>query len=144
MEHLAIMKKEWHLVEKIISGEKKIESRWYVSRRDPWDRIAKGDVVYFKNSGEKVTVRADVDNVIQFKDMGPEGVRKIFEKYGGSDGIGVQDVEKFIERYKDKRYCILVFLKGARLVEPFEIDKTGFGMMSSWITVDSIDRIRKN
>ncbi|MDO8559127.1 MAG: hypothetical protein Q7R84_02240 [bacterium] len=39
MEHLAIMKKSWGLTEKILSGQKKIESRWYLSKRSPWDTI---------------------------------------------------------------------------------------------------------
>ena len=37
MEHLAIMKKEWKLTEKIITGEKRIESRWYKDKYPPWN-----------------------------------------------------------------------------------------------------------
>jgi ASC-1-like (ASCH) protein len=144
MEHLAIMKKEWRLIEKILSGEKKIESRWYKFRRDPWDRIAKGDVVYFKNSGEPVTVKADVESVIQFQNMNPKEVNGILEKYGDADGIGAQDIKKFFGLFKDKRYCILIFLKDAKRVEPFGIDKSGFGIMSSWITLKSISEITKS
>jgi len=29
MEHVAIMRKAWGLTDKILSGQKKIESRWY-------------------------------------------------------------------------------------------------------------------
>lgn len=29
MEHVAIMRKSWGLTDKILSGQKKIESRWY-------------------------------------------------------------------------------------------------------------------
>ena len=38
MEHLAIMKKSWKLLPKILKGEKKIEARWYVSRVCPWNK----------------------------------------------------------------------------------------------------------
>ena len=31
MQHVAIMKKSWGLTDKILSGQKKIESRWYLS-----------------------------------------------------------------------------------------------------------------
>lgn len=52
MHHVAIMKPSWKLIPKILSGEKTIESRWYQTRRAPWNGIAAGDVVYFKDSGE--------------------------------------------------------------------------------------------
>ena len=72
MEHVAIMKKSWGLIGKIISGEKKIESRWYKSRRSPWGKIKQGDEVYFKDSGEPVSIKAKVAKVISFADLTPK------------------------------------------------------------------------
>ena len=63
------MKKSWGLIGKIISGEKKIESRWYKSKRSPWGKIEKGDTVYFKDSGEPVSIKAKVKKVISFSDF---------------------------------------------------------------------------
>lgn len=54
MEHIAIMRKSWGLTSKILSREKKIESRWYNSKYPPWNRIKKGEIVWFKDSGEPV------------------------------------------------------------------------------------------
>jgi hypothetical protein len=34
-------------------------------------------------------------------------------------------------------------LKKPQKIEPFEIDKSGFGTMSAWISVDDINKIRK-
>ena len=48
MEHVAIMKKSWGLTEKILTGAKKIESRWYKNKHTPWNRIKSGEIVYFK------------------------------------------------------------------------------------------------
>lgn len=143
MEHVAIMKKSWGLTWKILSGEKTIESRWYVSRRAPWNLIRAGDAVYFKDSGEPVSIVARVARVVQFSDLGPRKVAEILKKYGDAEGIEKRDLEKFYGRFKEKRYCILVFLRDACKVEPFQIDKRGFGVMSAWITVDDVDRIRK-
>jgi len=42
MDHVAIMKRSWGLIPKILSGEKTIESRWYKKRIPPWNRISKG------------------------------------------------------------------------------------------------------
>ncbi len=36
-----------------------------------------------------------------------------------------------------------MFLKNPTAVEPFEINKTGFGVMAAWITVKNISSIWK-
>lgn len=143
MEHLAIMKKSWRLTDKILSGEKKIESRWYMNKYAPWDRIKSGEVVYFKDSGEPVTIKAEVERVLQFSDLTPQKVKEIMNEYGSSDGICIDNIPRFCELFKNKKYCILVFLKNPKKIEPFEIDKTGFGLMSAWICVNNIDDIKK-
>jgi ASC-1-like (ASCH) protein len=142
MEHLAIMRKSWNLTSKILTGKKKIESRWYKTKYPPWNMIKSGDIVYFKDSGEPVTIKATVDKVIQFSGITPEKVREILDNYGNDDGIEKCDIPKFFEMFKDKKYCILIFLRGPKRIEPFDVDKTGFGAMSSWITVDDIDQIK--
>ncbi len=143
MEHLAIMKKSWGLTEKILTGEKTVESRWYTSKRTPWGRIEAGDTVYFKNSGEPVKIAADVEKVIQMDGLDEGKVREILEEYGERDGIEKSHRRFYFDAFRDKAYCMLIFLKNPREVEPFDIDKTGFGAMSAWITVDRISRIRK-
>ncbi len=143
MEHLAIMRKSWGLTRKILSGEKKIESRWYKSKYAPWDRIISSENVYFKDSGEPVSIKAEVEKVLQFSDLTPDKVKEILEKYGNDDGIDKKKIPEFFELFKNKKYCLLIFLKSPQKIEPFEINKKGFGIMAAWITVDSIDKIRK-
>jgi hypothetical protein len=63
--------------------------------------------------------------------------------YGKDDGLDKEKIPEFFERFKNKKYCVLVFLKNPRKVKPFEIDKSGFGAMSAWITVDDIAKIRR-
>lgn len=140
MEHMAIMKKSWKLAQKILSGQKKIESRWYKSRRAPWDRIHTGETVYFKDSGEPVTISAKVEKVLQFADLTPEKVKDILEKY--EKEIRIKNTAEAFERYKNKKYCLLIFLKNPRKVEPFRISKKGFGMMCAWISVPKMDDIK--
>ncbi len=136
------MKKSWGLIPKILSGKKTIESRWYKARFAPWDKIKKGDTVYFKNSGEPVTAKAKVAQVKQYSDLTPDKVKKLLNKYGKSDGLGVDDIPRFLKMFKDKRYCILVFLENPQKVKPFDIDKTGFGMMAAWLVVDNVEEIK--
>lgn len=144
MEHVAIMRKSWGLLKKIAEGNKKIESRWYKTKYAPWGKIHEGDVVYFKDSGEPVTLKSRVDRVEFFSNLGPETTEKILLEYGPEDGLGLDDIDDFYQRVKDKKYCILIFLSDVENVDPFTIDKSGFGAMSAWITVKNVETIRND
>lgn len=143
MDHVAIMRKSWGLTEKILSGEKKIESRWYRTKRAPWNKICAGEAIYFKNSGEPVTIRAKVSKVLQFDELTPKKVKELISRYGKADGIEKSKEIKFYKRFKDKKYCLLIFLKNPQKIKPFEVNKRGFGMMAAWITVPKIGKIRR-
>src|SRR3989344_4017306 len=119
MDHLAIMKKSWKLTEKILSGKKKIESRWYLSKKAPWGKIKPGEKIFFKDSGEPVSLVAEVDHVIEYEQLTPEKVKSILEHYGEDDGIEKQRIPYFFELFQHKSYCILIFLKNPHRVEPF-------------------------
>lgn len=143
MEHIAIMKKSWGLIPKILSGEKRVESRWYKFKYAPWDKIKPGERVYFKDSGEPIGLKTEVDRVIQFLDLTQEKVKEILYEYGKDDGIH-NKITEFFELFKNKKYCILIFLKNPQKIKPFEIDKSGFGIMSAWISVPDINKIKKD
>jgi ASC-1-like (ASCH) protein len=143
MEHVAIMKKSWGLTDKILSGGKKIESRWYSVKYKPWGGIKAGETVYFKDSGGPVRIRAEVGKVAQFAGLTPQKVRKILGEYGEADGIEKAKIPEFFQRFKNKKYCLLIFLKNPIAIEPFRIDKTGFGAMSAWITVSDVSNVKK-
>lgn len=140
MEHVAIMKKSWKLTEKILSGQKRIESRWYMAKYAPWDRIKSGETVYFKESGEPVTAKAEVEKVMQFSNLTPKKVREILHSH--SNSLGIDNIPQFINLFKDKKYCMLVFLKNPKAIEPFEINKSGFGNMSAWICTVDVGKIK--
>ena len=143
MDHLAIMRKSWGLTDKILDGRKKIESRWYSVKYRPWNAIKKGEKVYFKDSGCPVTIKAEVDKVLQFADLTPKRVKEILGVYGFDDGIEEERIPNFFKKFKNKKYCILIFLKNSVEIRQFEVDKTGFGAMAAWITVDDILMIKK-
>ncbi|OGD08895.1 hypothetical protein A2397_01375 [Candidatus Amesbacteria bacterium RIFOXYB1_FULL_44_23] len=132
MDHVAIMKKSWGLLPKILSGKKTIESRWYKNRSAPWGKIMAGDTVYFKNSGEKVTVKAEVTKVLQFENLNQKKIKSVLLEYGERDGI--DDISLYYDLFKDKKYCLLIFLCNAQEIEPLEISKNGYGSMAAWIS----------
>src|SRR5438445_447710 len=143
MYHIAIMKKSWGLIEKILSGEKIIESRWYKTKHILWDKIDKGDMVYFKNSGEPISVQAKVEKILQLSDLTTEKVLKLLKIYGRDDGIPDDKIPFYFHLFKDKKYCLLIFLKNVRKIDkPFQINKKGFGAMAAWISVEDIEKIK--
>lgn len=125
MDHVAIMKKSLGFLPKIVSGEKTIETRFYNSKRTPWNKIQAGDRVFFKNTGESVTVTATVSKVL----------------FNPKDLIAYQP-ETCLTTFPSKKYAILIFLKDIKQIKPFAITKKGFGAMASWITVPDIVKIR--
>ena len=142
MDHVAIMRKSWGLIPKILDGRKKIESRWGINKCSPWGKVKAGDTVYFKNSGEPVTVSTKVSKIQEFKNLNPKKVREILKKYGGDDGISTSNLEETVKWAKKKRYCTLIYLMNPRKIKPFNIDKTGFGSAAAWLCVKDIDKIK--
>ena len=140
MDHVAIMKPSWKLTSKILSGEKKIESRWYKNRHDPWNKIKEEDTVYFKER-KYIFVKAAVEKVLQFENLNQTKVKEILDQYGKEIGIE-KNIGLFFNLFKDKKYCILVFLKDTQKIQPFKINKKGFGAMSAWICVENIEKIK--
>ncbi|HLX57648.1 MAG TPA: hypothetical protein VKR83_11540 [Ktedonobacteraceae bacterium] len=136
------MTKAWGMIDKLATGQKSIESRWYNRKLAPWGKISPGESIYFKNVGEPVTLQAQVNKVSYFSDLIPQRVLSILEQYRGDLGIEPGQLPTFYERYRHKRYAILIFLKGVQHISPFEIDRTGYGAMSAWLCVENVDQIR--
>jgi hypothetical protein len=140
MDHVAIMKKSWGLIPKILSGEKSIESRWYQTRRAPWNKIQKGETVYFKNSGESISAKANVLEVMQFEIGSMHDLRGLVDKY--ADPICM--INRNPDTWKPMpNYCILIRLENPKQLTPFNIDKTGYGSAAAWLCVEDIKRIAK-
>lgn len=138
MQHLAILSKQSKLLAKILSGEKTIESRWYKFKKTPYENISAGDTIYFKESGEPVTVKGRASEVLFFDDLDEDKIRKIFQEHG--KGLGVP--ASYMEIVKGKNFCTLIFLERVERIKPFEVNKKGFGLMAAWITVDKIEKIK--
>ena len=64
------------------------------------------------------------------------------ERYGGKGQIALKNTNPVSEGYKNKNYCVLIFLKDSQKIEPFKIDKTGFGTGAAWMCAEDISRVR--
>ncbi|HEX6461737.1 MAG TPA: hypothetical protein VFZ58_00495 [Candidatus Saccharimonadales bacterium] len=140
MHHVAIMKPKLHLLEKIVSGQKTIESRWLHQRRAPWHQVRVGDTIYFKNSGQPVSASASVSKVLYVADLTPNQVRQLVLTYG--EAIGLENIEDFYMQHQHKRYAVFIWLDQVRQLSPFTITKQGFGAQSAWLTTPNIASLR--
>ncbi|MCA9308568.1 hypothetical protein KC980_03575 [candidate division WWE3 bacterium] len=149
MDHVAILRKskiskDDNLLQDILDGKKTIESRWYVNKIAPWNKICTGDTIYFKESGCSVTAKAVVSKVLQFEDLNEAIIQEISILYakGIAPKLSILDFEKWALS-ASKRYCILAFLKDVVPVSAFDIDKMGFGISSAWLVVGDIKNVMK-
>lgn len=142
MDHVAIMKKSWGLIPKILNGTKVAESRWYKSRIAPWNRIKKGHNLYFKNSAESVIVKTRVSKVIQYQVSNNRQALEIMKKHAQQD-LGFKRIPAEILKYiQNKNYAIFIYFDSVKEIKPFNVDKTGFGSMAAWITINNINKIK--
>ncbi len=142
MEHIAIMERSWDLTKKILLGDKIIESRLYEKEVPPWNLIQKEETIYFKEIGDLIKLKANVEKVVQYSNLTPLKIKKICDKYGHFCGFDNEEKQVFYEECKDKKFCILIFIKNPELVRPFEINNHEFEKESMWISVEDIKQIR--
>ncbi len=133
------MTPSWKLIPKILSGEKSIESRWYQTRRAPWNTISIGDRVFFKDSGKSITAKAVVSRVWQFEIKSMKDAEKIVTEFGQRICLVNPNVATW---GKVPKYCILIELNHPESIPPFTINKRGFGAGAAWISTDSLENIR--
>ncbi len=142
IDHVAILYKKGNLLDKILSREKTIESRWYNSKYPPWNRIKTDDVIYLKDSGGLVRGKVTVERVLQYN-LTQEKSEELFHQYGKKICLNEPDISKWLAWTKSKKYCILLFLKDPQTIKPFQTDKTGFGNACAWMIVGDINKVRK-
>jgi ASC-1-like (ASCH) protein len=149
MDHVAILRKARvskgdNLLQDILDGTKTIESRWYVNKISPWNNIKAGDTVYLKESGCPVYAKAKVFKVEQFENLEHSIVEMIIKKYGReiAPHASVTELNQWVKEEQKKRYCILIFLEKVVKVEPFYVNKAGFGISSAWMAVGDINRVK--
>lgn len=118
MEHLAIMKKGY--IEKILSREKSIESRFSMNRITPFHRITTGDKVYLQETGKPVSASFTAGKVLFFSNLDEAKISEIKAEYGHQ----ICAEEEFWESKKNARYATLIFIEDPISEKPFKVHKS--------------------
>lgn len=141
MEHLAILNPKLQLLPKILSGEKTIESRWYKHKTTPWNKIQRGDTIYFKNASQPVTATAKISKVLQIQVSSLHEALSLAKQYKEEICLSDNAITE-TSWLVGKRYVILVYLQDAKKITPFSINKSGFGNACAWITCPKIAALK--
>lgn len=135
MHHVAIMNPIWQLIPKILAGEKTIESRWYQTRRAPWQKVAAGDTIFFKNSWGGLVASALVEKVQFYEVASLDEAQALVDRYGDAICLPVRDVS---QRKNKPRYVILMWLRDAQSIPSVMIDKTWYGVSTARLVCEDI------
>lgn len=118
MEHIAIMNNVTYIF-KILSGEKKIESRFSKNKIAPFNKIKPGDIVYLKSSGKCIIAKFEVEKVLYFENLTITTMEKIEKEYNNL----IIAPKEYWDYKKDCKYGTLIFIKNPQAIEPIRIIK---------------------
>ena len=125
MNHLCVLYPDaW---QKMLSGEKKIESRLAVDRRPPWKQVAPGDVIYCKHQG-KVYGKFTAGNI--FHEQGEGVVDLVVHEYGHD----IAAPREWWQRKANARFATLIeVVNPQKLPEPFFLTQPRYSRVS-WLS----------
>ncbi|MFQ6034232.1 MAG: ASCH domain-containing protein [Sedimentisphaerales bacterium] len=115
--HLVILKKSY--LQALLTGQKRIESRFTRTRREPFGQVLPGDRLLLKVSSGPVCAVATVAAVKIFENLAPAKIMEIKQRYNHY----IRGSDKYWRSKADCRFGFLVQLKDVERIEPVRIHK---------------------
>lgn len=103
-QHVAIVSPT--VAERLLSGKKKIESRFSQTCRAPFGLVRAGDMIYFKITGGQIVARARARSVRELSNLNKSLIIKIRRQFGRQ----IAADEGYWEKKQAARYGVLVWL----------------------------------
>ena len=138
MDHVVYVDTTSKELEKLFDGSKSMIIRGAAGRKLPYGRVNVNDVLYFiRNNGEgQVKAKAVVKKVINSEKMDTGSSVKLVE----DNQSKLQLDKKQFNRWAGKRYSVLIEISNIKKIDPFEIDRSNYGNMDDWLSVEDINR----
>ncbi len=127
-EHIAILSHK-SVLDKILNGEKTIESRFSRVKSLPFGHISAGDTVYFKLSGGAILGKARINAVEEYDNLTPAHIETLAKNYERELAISVD----FLARKLESKFASLLFLENVQPCEPWHYKQEG---RSGWIILE--------
>jgi ASC-1-like (ASCH) protein len=115
--HLVILKKPY--LDAILTGRKKIESRFTKMKHHGFGRVLAGDKLFLKESSGPVCATAKVKSVRNFDNLTPKQIIEIKQRYNHYIIGG----DEYWQSKSNCRFGFLVWLEDVRPIEPVRINK---------------------
>lgn len=115
--HLVILKKPY--LDAILSGRKRIESRFTKTRRAHFGRVLPGDKLFLKESSGPVSAAATAAAVKSFENLTPQRIAELKEQYNHLI-VGSND---YWQSKMNCRFGFLVWLNDVERIEAVRICK---------------------
>ncbi|TSC94694.1 MAG: hypothetical protein Athens101428_209 [Candidatus Berkelbacteria bacterium Athens1014_28] len=103
--HIAIF--VGNATQKILAGEKTMESRFSLHKVLPYSEVAKDDIIFLKKSGGDIVGQAVVDNVLYYDNLKPQTVEILKKEYDKE----LATSEEYWQKKAKSRFATLIFLK---------------------------------
>lgn len=140
MKHVVYLDTQSGEMENLLVGKKTMIVRGAAGRKLPYGRVNPGDILYFLNNDGKglVQARAKVCQVLNSEPLTPEASQKLLADHQDA----LQLTEKQQQRWRGKRYQVLITVDAIQELEPFQIDRSGYGNMDDWLPVGDIHSVK--
>lgn len=123
--HVAIIDSQ--TADELLAHRKRIETRFYRSKRAPWDRVQRGDRVHFKVAGGDVVGAWRVTRVRQIEELRPQGMRRLRHAYADA----VRAPGGYWAARRSARYGILIWIQPVATRKPVPQPDRQFG--NGWV-----------
>lgn len=140
MDHIVYVDAKEGELEKLLDGTKTAILRGATGRKLPYGRVNPGDRLYFirNNSEGLVQARATISEVMNSEALSPEQSEQVVRQ--NQDKL--QFTPRQVKRWAGKRYLVMIDIGAVEKVEPFPIDKSGYGNMDDWLPVGDVESVR--
>ncbi len=128
-KHVGIFTPE--LAEKVLTGQKIIESRFSKSKIIPFGQVSAGDIVYIKPSGKDIIGQFTVAKVLFWDGLTKSDVLKLKAEFGTQ----IAADEAFWAQKMDSKYATIIFIGQSYrfITSPLKLQKRD---QRGWIILD--------
>ena len=142
MDHVVYLDSKAKELDLLLAAKKTMIIRGAAGRKLPHGRVNDGDILYFIENNAKgmILATARVESVFNSEKMTEEESIQLVN----SNQAKLQLTKQQFDRWAGKRYLVLIEVTGVEKVEPFQIDKSGYGNMDDWLPVEQIEKVKIN
>ncbi len=141
MDHIVYLDHREKEAIRLNDGTKSMIVRGAIGRKLPYGRVFVGDVLYFTENDASglIKAKAIVSTVLNSEKMTKEESEQLIQDYQEQLMLS----QKQLKRWAGKRYLVLIGLTDFQMIESFEIDRSDYGNMDDWLSVEEIGRVKK-